>query len=234
VTPDRHPYRSAAGLLAAVRNHHRLTQRQLADRSGVHQPQLARYEKGTAEPTLPVLRRILDSVGWAPTLGVEPTTAALDEALGVADEQGGPVLDTDVQLLLRVCAKAGEAGARIVVGGEVAAALQGVPTRSTELEVLVLESDLETLLTEAHRAHRPVERPDPRDDHGEADWLLWVGYIPARVHVVQVLPAARPVALGEVRLHAVDLDVLMATGALGSAAAALAARRSERTGTPGG
>ncbi len=234
MTPDRHPYRSAAGLLAAVRNHHRLTQRQLADRSGVHQPQLARYEKGTAEPALPVSRRILDSVGWAPTLGVEPTTAALDEALGVADELGGPVLDTDVQLLLRVCAKAGEAGARIVVGGEVAAALQGVPTRSTELEVLVLESDLETLLTEAHRAHRPVERPDPRDDHGEADWLLWVGYIPARVHVVQVLPAARPVALGEVRLHAVDLDVLMATGALGSAAAALAARRSERTGTPGG
>ncbi len=92
MTPDRHPYRSAAGLLAAVRNHHRLTQRQLADRSGVHQPQLARYEKGTAEPTLPVSRRILDSVGWAPTLGVEPTTAALDEAHGVADELGGPVL----------------------------------------------------------------------------------------------------------------------------------------------
>ncbi|MDQ3988923.1 MAG: helix-turn-helix domain-containing protein, partial [Actinomycetota bacterium] len=233
MTPDHRAYRSAAELLATVRDHHRLTQQQLADRSGVHQTQLARYEKGIAEPTLPVLRRILDSVGWAPTLGIEPTTAALDEALGVADELGGPVLDTDVQLLLRVCAKAGEAGARIVVGGEVAAALQGVPTRSTELEVLVLESDLETLLTEAHRAHRPVERPDPRDDHGEADWLLWVGYVPARVRVVQVLPAARPVVLGELRLHAVDLDVLMATGALGPAAAALAARRSERTGTPG-
>ncbi len=96
-------------------------------------PKKIGYEKGTAEPTLPVLRRILDSVGRAPTLGVEPTTSALDEALGLADELGGPVLDTAVQLLLRVCATAHEAGARIVVGGEVAAALQGVPTRSTDL-----------------------------------------------------------------------------------------------------
>ncbi len=115
MTPDHRAYRSAAELLTTVRDHHRLTEQQLADRSGVHQPQLARYEKGVVEPTLPVSRRILDSVGWAPTLGIEPTTAALDEALGVVDELGGPVLDTDVQLLLRVCAKAGEPGARIMV-----------------------------------------------------------------------------------------------------------------------
>lgn len=237
MTPDHYTFRTVAELLREVRDHHRLSQRGLADRSGVTQAQLARYEKGTAEPTLAVLRRILVGVGWAPMLSVEPTSAAVDQQLDLADELGAPVLDTDVHLLLRVCASAGDAGARLVVGGEVAAALQGVPTRSTDLRVVVTAEDLRTLLDEAHRQHRAVERPDPCDDHsdhnGDPEWLLWAGPVPARVHVLDVLPAARAAELHGMRLHVVDLDVLRHTGALAPATAALAARRAQRAGAAG-
>ena len=213
MTPDLRAYRSAAELLLAVRDHHRLTQRQLAERSGVGQGQLARYESGEVEPGLAALRRVLRSVGWLPTLGLEPTAAALDEQLTP---------------LLPVCVDAEAAGARVVIGGEVAAVLQGVPIRSTDLRFLVLEPDLRTLLDTAHRRHCAVERPDPRDDHGPAQWLIWSGEVPARVDVVAVLPPSRAVEWLECRLHAVDVAELMTSGALGPAAAALAGRWLER------
>lgn len=104
MTPDLRAYRSTAELLVAVRDHHRLTQRQLAERSGIAQPQLVRYETGEVEPGLPVLRRLLRSVGWLPTHGLEPTAAAVDEQL--TDEVD---LDTDLFVLPLVCADA-EAG----------------------------------------------------------------------------------------------------------------------------
>ncbi len=219
MTPDLRAYRSVAELLVAVRDHHRLTQRQLAERSEIGQSQLARYESGEVEPGLPVLRRVLRSVGWLPTLGIEPTAAALDEQLTQE-----VVFDTDLFTLLQICIDADAAGARVVIGGEVAAALQGVPIRSTDLRYLVLEADLQTLLGAAHRRHRAVEWPDPRDDHGDAVRLVWAGVVPARVHVVSALPPACAVEWQDNRLHAVDVAVLLESGALGPAAAALAGR----------
>lgn len=223
MTPDSHSYRSVAELLVAVRDHHRLTQRQLAERSGVGQGQLARYESGEVEPGLAALRRVLRSVGWLPTLGLEPTAAALDEQL-----TREVVLDLDVFSLLLVCPDAEATGARVVVGGEVAAALQGVPIRSTDVRFLVLEPDLRPLLDVAHRRHHAVERPDPRDDHGSAEWLIWAGEVSARVDVVDVLPPARAVEWQTWRMHAVDVAELLRSGSLGPAAAALAGRWLER------
>lgn len=43
--------------LATLRKQQRLTQQQLADSIGVHVTQLRRYEAGTAQPTLDVLRK---------------------------------------------------------------------------------------------------------------------------------------------------------------------------------
>jgi transcriptional regulator with XRE-family HTH domain len=44
--------------LAAVRRERDLTQAVLAERAGIHPSQLHRYEAGTAQPTLDVLRRL--------------------------------------------------------------------------------------------------------------------------------------------------------------------------------
>lgn len=44
--------------LAALRKERALTQQALADEAGIHVTQLRRYEAGTAQPTLDVLRRL--------------------------------------------------------------------------------------------------------------------------------------------------------------------------------
>lgn len=44
--------------LAALRKHHGLTQQALAERVGIHVVQLRRYEGGTSQPTLDVIRRL--------------------------------------------------------------------------------------------------------------------------------------------------------------------------------
>ena len=44
--------------LAELRKHHSLTQQQLADRIGMHVVQLRRYEAGTSQPTLEVIRKL--------------------------------------------------------------------------------------------------------------------------------------------------------------------------------
>ncbi len=49
--------------LAALRRHKGLTQQQLADRVGVHVVQLRRYEAGTSQPTLDVIRNMAVALG---------------------------------------------------------------------------------------------------------------------------------------------------------------------------
>lgn len=44
--------------LADLRKQHSLTQQQLADRIGMHVVQLRRYEAGTSQPTLDVIRKL--------------------------------------------------------------------------------------------------------------------------------------------------------------------------------
>lgn len=44
--------------LAGLRKQHSLTQQQLADRIGMHVVQLRRYEAGTSQPTLDVIRKL--------------------------------------------------------------------------------------------------------------------------------------------------------------------------------
>lgn len=46
------------GRLAELRKHHNLTQAQLAGRIGMHVVQLRRYEAGTSQPTLDVIRKL--------------------------------------------------------------------------------------------------------------------------------------------------------------------------------
>jgi transcriptional regulator with XRE-family HTH domain len=48
--------------LAALRKHRNLTQQALAERIGIHVVQLRRYEGGTSQPTLDVIRKIVTAL----------------------------------------------------------------------------------------------------------------------------------------------------------------------------
>lgn len=53
----------AAGLVLLAREEAGLTQRELAERAGVAQSEIARIETGKREPTIPTLQRILGGAG---------------------------------------------------------------------------------------------------------------------------------------------------------------------------
>src|SRR5271156_2270531 len=68
--------------LAALRKQKGMTQRQLADRVGVHVVQLRRYEAGTSQPTLDVIRSMAVALGIsADTLLFAPDERGPDDAL---------------------------------------------------------------------------------------------------------------------------------------------------------
>lgn len=49
-----------------------LTQRQLAERAGMHQPQLARIESGKQLPRLDTLEALVESVGYSLSIQIVP------------------------------------------------------------------------------------------------------------------------------------------------------------------
>lgn len=132
-------YRSTAELMRAIRDEHVLTQDELAGRTGLSRYQLCRWEKGTREPTLAMVRKLLGEFGVAVTFGVESSTAALDEQL----ECGADAIGLDAWLLAnRVVWPALLAGVPMVIGGEFAAGLQGVPIEEPEMVLHLRLSDL--------------------------------------------------------------------------------------------
>lgn len=85
------------------------------------------------------VRWVLSAFGLAVTFGVEPSTAALDERLEPgADAIGLDARGLDAWLLAhRVMWPALAAGVPMVVGGEFAAGLQGVPIADPEMVLSV-------------------------------------------------------------------------------------------------
>jgi transcriptional regulator with XRE-family HTH domain len=67
--------------VATLRKQHHFTQQQLADAIGVHVTQLRRYEAGTAQPTLDVLRKM------AVTLSVSADLLLFDHEERGPDEE---------------------------------------------------------------------------------------------------------------------------------------------------
>jgi predicted nucleotidyltransferase len=58
----------AAGQLCAARLHAGLTQQQLAELSGVRQPNIAAYERGLRRPSQSMLKRLLDAARPRPSV----------------------------------------------------------------------------------------------------------------------------------------------------------------------
>lgn len=227
---ERISYSTVADLLRALWREHLLTQQELATHLGLDRAQLCRYEKGVQEPSLATLRKMLDALGWALTLALEPSTAEVDRRL---DEpfDAGELLGLDVPALLEVAAAAVAKGADLVVGGEVAAVLQGVPVESADLVFHVRPAHVDVLVRAARTRVAATER------YGEPGRLeLRRVDVVALVVPVEVLPASRVVRrefrpwLSGRELPVVDLAVLYESGGLGPAAMALVARMAERAG----
>jgi transcriptional regulator with XRE-family HTH domain len=138
VEPDGVRFRTVPELIGYLQDYLRISQADLADRCGLRRETVSRWSSGTVTPTLATLRAALAPLGWLPAITLEPTEAVLDEQLGrpvdLDELLGRQVLD----LLATVCAAAAE-GLDVVVGGEVAAVLQGVPLRTRHLVIHLRE-----------------------------------------------------------------------------------------------
>lgn len=63
VVPPSHTENGFSQRLAALRKERSLTQQQLSERVGVHVQQLKRYEAGSSQPTLDVIRNLAVALG---------------------------------------------------------------------------------------------------------------------------------------------------------------------------
>lgn len=225
-------HRSVAELLRAVREHRLLTQQELADLVGVRRAQLGRYEQGKQEPSLVVLRRLLEALGWTLLLRVEPTTAELDRALDAPFEVLR-LLHPGVPRLLEIAALAYENGADLVVAGETAAVLQGVPVRTADISIVVRPDDVRFVVRAAASFHHGVT--DSYDDPDEL--IVHAVGATARVTPSEVLPGSRLVRMDFESwfsgrpVPVVELAELSESGALGAGAAAMVRRMVLRSGT---
>lgn len=143
VQPDRARFRHVADLIQYLCDYLGLNQSELAARRGIRREQLSRWFRGSTEPSLARLEAALKPLGWAPVITLEPTTAVVDELLarapGLDDLVAWPVRD----VLVTVAIAAEEL--RVVVGGEVAAVLQGIPVRTRHMVIHVSDEDQDGL-----------------------------------------------------------------------------------------
>jgi transcriptional regulator with XRE-family HTH domain len=86
--------------LADLRKKHSLTQQQLADRIGMHVVQLRRYEAGTSQPTLDVIRKLATAL-----------QVSADMLLFGKDERGP---DDDLRLQFEAVSRFDEEEKRVV------------------------------------------------------------------------------------------------------------------------
>jgi transcriptional regulator with XRE-family HTH domain len=89
--------------LVAARRAAGLTQAELAERAGVHLTQLNRYEAGTSEPTLRVIRRLCVTLGLsADELVFGESDGDEDRELALAFEAAKGLDDESRQAVVRV------------------------------------------------------------------------------------------------------------------------------------
>jgi transcriptional regulator with XRE-family HTH domain len=218
---DRKQYRSVGSLLRALRERHRLTLDQLGERAAVAPAQLCRYERDTVEPSIATMRRILAAFGWAPTFGLEPTTAAIDEKLAV-NKNPFQLCEIEVIALVEIAACAAGDGTALVLGGEIATVLQGLPAATVDV-VIHVHPDHVKILAAAAAAHRQIT--EGRD--GELE--LWSPGSSAIVRLSEVMPPSTMARLDfapwlkRQEVPVVTLAELIASDALGPTA-----RRSRR------
>ncbi|MDT7592449.1 MAG: hypothetical protein QOH45_1980 [Pseudonocardiales bacterium] len=239
VEPDGVRFRTVPELIGYLQDYLRISQADLADRCGLRRETVSRWSSGTVTPTLATLRAALAPLGWSPAITLEPTEAVLDEQLGrpvdLDELLGRQVLD----LLATVCAAAAE-GLDVVVGGEVAAVLQGVPLRTRHLVIHLREEHRNRLKQLATARWQGVNLVLGADPDSDPVWALGIGGVRAVLRSGPVRPATRVVhpehpKFNGAAVPVVSLTALLATdsaddGGLGPAAREVTGRFTARGG----
>lgn len=114
-----------SGLLREARFEALLTQRQLAKRVGIAASSLSRYESGRAQPSLPMLDRILAACGKQVRGALEHLHADLDAELDALAAQSHRERLWSIEFLTPDFVQALPDG--VVIGSAWAAALHGLP-----------------------------------------------------------------------------------------------------------
>lgn len=164
------PTHAAAELLRSARLSAGLTQSQLAELAGTSQSAIAAYERAQREPTLPVLRRMVQATGHRLMTGLErdPTLLTLADVgaglLEAADEA------RRLRLVFEFLRGAADDGAplRLLVAAE--------PPRTGDRRFdALLAAVAEDLCT-----HARIRPPDwVHDDNRFLDGFWWVSDLPA-------------------------------------------------------
>jgi len=170
-------------LLKIEREKAALTQTQLARRAGSTQQHVSKLEAGQFAPTTALVDRLFDALGLQLRVSVEARDADLDTDLDRADDAEGIGVMVES---VRVLTKTLDPGVTVVVDGQLAAALQGVPIRIRRIELAFAESDLDLVATwlssvpnilrwsEKWGDFAPVD-PDPRQPGPLRYWTPWAG-----------------------------------------------------------
>ncbi|HTK65006.1 MAG TPA: helix-turn-helix transcriptional regulator [Pseudonocardia sp.] len=203
IDAERARFSAPQDVLQYFCDRHTWTHENLAARCGVSRPPLTRWMNGSREPTLSKLAEVIAPLGWKPVIVLERTGAALNELM--ADPAPlDDLLEFEIRAVLRLVSDCVTQGLDVVVGGEAAAVLQGVPIPTRHLTLHVRPEHAEAFLRSAAKRWLEVTRlPD--------GWTLRHGPVTVEVSAAPVRPPTRMVeGPGLGALPVVDLGELLA------------------------
>jgi transcriptional regulator with XRE-family HTH domain len=189
-------------LLQDERARRLMSQAALAERAGTTQQRVSLIERGTAQPTTALLDRLFAVLNLQVRVEPEPLGAGQD---GEIDKFARLTEDERVKWFRHYDRRFDQLGdLPYVLGGRLAAFLQGVPIGADRLDLVVAESDLDRFADWFERVycHRWNERwgeygglsVDPREPGLPLRWM--VGYDEVRLEIMPALPASVTVCCG--------------------------------------
>jgi transcriptional regulator with XRE-family HTH domain len=194
---------SVREVIQAARRQRGWGQRQLAEASGVSQPNLAAIETGTRAPSLAMVSRLVGACGLQLRFDLEPRHADVDAEIRRLRERpaAGRLAGEGFGALITLTRLA-NAGAPLVLDGPIAARLHGAPVAAGVERVWCHHDDVDQLREAVAQCHRDLRPVRPRYDeeyrlvYGEGDQVrigdcrVTLGSPPSAVHRVQVLRAS--------------------------------------------
>lgn len=198
---------SVREVIQAARRQRGWGQRQLAEASGVSQPNLAAIETGARVPSLAMVSRLVGACGLQLRFELEPRHADLDAEIARLREREpeGRLSGAGLIALISI-GQLVRAGAPLVLDGPMAARVHGAPV-TTSVERVWCDLDrLDLLRLAATGCHRDLVPVRPRYD--DDDRLVFGEGDQVRIGECTVTLAATPPAHQPINLFGVPVGVV--------------------------
>ena len=159
---------SIPDVIRAARRQRGWGQRQLAEATGVSQPNLAAIETGARVPSLAMVRRLVSACGLQLRFELEPRHADLDAAMARLREREPDSRLTGAGLhALITLVRLVSAGAPLVLDGPIAARVHGAPVADSVQRVWCAPADLDRLRTATADCRLDLRPVQPRYDEDD-------------------------------------------------------------------